>query len=35
MTWVKEFAETFDPKNNKVVTKNGTELTYDYLTIAS
>ncbi len=34
VTWVKEYAETFDPENNKVITKNGTELTYDYLIVA-
>jgi sulfide:quinone oxidoreductase len=34
VTWVKEYAETFDPENNKVTTKAGTELTYDYLIVA-
>ena len=34
VTWVKEYAETFDPENNKVITKNGTELTYDYLIVS-
>ncbi len=34
VTWVKEFADTFDPENNKVTTKEGTELTYDYLIVA-
>ncbi|MDV7186940.1 FAD/NAD(P)-binding oxidoreductase [Lutibacter sp. TH_r2] len=33
VSWIKEFAETFDPENNKVVTKNGTEFTYDYLVV--
>jgi len=33
VTWVKEYAATFDPENNKVTTKKGTELTYDYLIV--
>ena len=32
--WIKEFAETFDPENNKVITKGGNEFTYDYLVVA-
>jgi len=32
--WIKEYADKFDPENNKVTTKNGTELTYDYLIVA-
>jgi len=31
--WIKEFADKFDPENNKVTTKEGTELTYDYLVV--
>lgn len=31
VTWIKEYAESFDPENNKVTTKGGTEFTYDYL----
>jgi len=34
VTWIKEFADLFDPENNKVTTKSGTELTYDYLIVA-
>ena len=34
VTWVKEFAETFVPENNKVITKNGEEYTYNYLVVA-
>ncbi len=34
VTWVKEFADTFDPENNKVITKGGNEFTYDYLVVA-
>lgn len=32
--WIKDFADTFDPENNKVITKSGEELTYDYLVVA-
>ncbi|NND94157.1 MAG: NAD(P)/FAD-dependent oxidoreductase, partial [Flavobacteriales bacterium] len=32
--WYKEYAERFEPENNKVFTKEGTELTYDYLVVA-
>ncbi|MFK5959219.1 MAG: FAD/NAD(P)-binding oxidoreductase [Lutibacter sp.] len=32
--WIKEFADTFDPENNKVITKNDSEFTYDYLVVA-
>jgi len=32
--WIKEFADKFEPEQNKVITKNGTEITYDYLVVA-
>ncbi len=32
--WIQEYADRFDPDNNKVITKNGTEITYDYLVVA-
>jgi len=32
--WIKEFAETFEPEQNKVTSKNGNEYTYDYLVVA-
>lgn len=32
--WIKEYADQFDPENNKLKTKEGTELTYDYLVTA-
>jgi sulfide:quinone oxidoreductase len=32
--WIKDFAETFEPENNKVVTEKGNEYTYDYLVVA-
>jgi sulfide:quinone oxidoreductase len=31
--WIQDFAETFDPENNKVVSKSGKEYSYDYLVI--
>ena len=31
--WIKEYADAFKPEQNSVVTKNGTELTYDYLVV--
>lgn len=34
VNWIKEYAETFDPENNKVTTANGNEFTYDYLVVA-
>jgi len=34
VTWIKEFAITFEPENNKVITKNGNAYTYDYLVVA-
>lgn len=30
-TWIKEFVEHIDPENQKVVTRKGTEISYDYL----
>ncbi|MEA1917067.1 MAG: FAD/NAD(P)-binding oxidoreductase [Campylobacterota bacterium] len=32
---IKDFVTSFDPKNNKVVTSDGTEVTYDYLIVAT
>ncbi|MCB0391653.1 MAG: FAD-dependent oxidoreductase, partial [Bdellovibrionales bacterium] len=32
--WVQDFADSFDPQNNKVITKDGTVLDYDYLVVA-
>lgn len=31
--WIKEYADAFEPENNKVVTKEGNEFTYDYLVV--
>lgn len=35
VTWIKDEAATFDPDNNKVTTKNGTVVAYDYLVVAT
>tara|TARA_Y100000782_G_C10187692_1_gene267783 strand:- start:1797 stop:3071 length:1275 start_codon:yes stop_codon:yes gene_type:complete len=34
VTWIKEFAEEFDPKNNKITTKAGSVIEYEYLIVA-
>lgn len=34
VNWIKEYASKFEPENNKVVTKEGNELTYDMLVVA-
>jgi sulfide:quinone oxidoreductase len=31
--WVKDFAETFEPKKNSVLLKSGDTITYDYLVV--
>lgn len=31
--WIKEYAETFKPEDNTVVTKDGNAFTYDYLVV--
>ncbi|MCK0109968.1 NAD(P)/FAD-dependent oxidoreductase [Flavobacteriaceae bacterium S0825] len=31
--WIKEYADVFKPEQNSLITKNGTELTYDYLVV--
>lgn len=31
--WIKEFADSFDPENNAVKTRNGAVYTYDYLVV--
>jgi len=33
--WVKDEVKTFDPDNNKVVTRSGEEISYDYLVVAT
>jgi|TARA_R110000737_G_scaffold100698_1_gene134545 sulfide:quinone oxidoreductase len=32
--WIKEFADTFDPENNTLTTKNGQKITYDFLVLS-
>ncbi|MBT8195380.1 MAG: NAD(P)/FAD-dependent oxidoreductase, partial [Bacteroidia bacterium] len=32
--WIKEYAARFEPENNKVFTKEGSELSYDFLVVA-
>jgi len=34
VNWVKEYAATFSPDQNKVTTKNGNEYLYDFLVVA-
>jgi len=34
VTWIKKFADTFEPKKNTVKTKDDTTYTYDYLVVA-
>jgi sulfide:quinone oxidoreductase len=34
VTWIKEYAQTFNPEKNTVVTKEGNEYPYDYLVVA-
>jgi sulfide:quinone oxidoreductase len=35
VTWIKDEAATFDPDNNKLTTKSGTVVAYDYLVVAT
>ncbi len=35
VTWIKDEAEAFDPDNNKVTTKGGKVVSYDYLIVAT
>lgn len=35
VTWIKDEVATFDPDNNKLMTKAGTEVAYDYLVVAT
>lgn len=35
VTWLKEYAETFVPEENKVITRTGKVITYDYLVISA
>lgn len=33
--WIKDEVKTFDPDNNKVITRGGEEVAYDYLVVAT
>ncbi|SFV50594.1 FAD-dependent pyridine nucleotide-disulphide oxidoreductase [hydrothermal vent metagenome] len=33
--WIKDEVKTFDPDNNKVITRSGKEVKYDYLVVAT
>lgn len=33
--WIKDEVKTFDPDNNKVITRAGEEISYDYLVVAT
>jgi sulfide:quinone oxidoreductase len=35
VTWIKDEAASFDPENNKITTKKGTVVDYDYLVVAT
>jgi len=35
VTWIKDEVETFDPDNNKVITRSGKVVKYDYLVVAT
>lgn len=35
VTWIKDEVATFDPDNNKLLTKGGQEVAYDYLVVAA
>ena len=32
--WIKEYVDTIDPENNKVILRNGDEVEYEYLVVA-
>lgn len=34
VTWIKKYADKFEPQDNKVLTKDGETYTYDYLIVA-
>jgi len=35
VTWIKDEVKSFDPDNNKVTTRSGEEIKYDYLVVAT
>ncbi|SOE23018.1 sulfide:quinone oxidoreductase [Spirosomataceae bacterium TFI 002] len=34
VTWIKEYAKSFDPENNNVTTEKGSVISYDFLVVA-
>jgi sulfide:quinone oxidoreductase len=34
VTWIKDYADAFDPENNSISTKGGTQISYDFLVVA-
>lgn len=34
VNWIKDFAEKFDAENNKLITKSGNEIEYDFLVVS-
>ncbi len=34
VTWIKDYASSFDPKNNKISTKSNGNISYDFLVVA-
>ena len=34
VNWIKDFVSIFDPKKNNLTTKNGTQVSYDFLVVA-
>ncbi len=33
VTWIQDYCDRFEPENNQVITRNQTEITYDYLVV--
>ena len=33
VTWIKDYCDRFEPESNKVITRNQTQITYDYLVV--
>lgn len=33
VTWIKDYCQDFDPDRNTVITRDGTQITYDYLVV--
>jgi sulfide:quinone oxidoreductase len=35
ITWIQDYCQQFDPANHKIITRQGTTITYDYLIVAA